>query len=126
MAHSPSSPSDFSLACLKHPRYPHSLGIKQGYCPAGQTSLHTLRVNISSFLAKRNCYPEGTQKADAGTNGWHFGSTGAILRMTLCSLPIGQKTFGKQRTKPPDLAGWFTLDASFGENEFLIERVTCF
>lgn len=45
-----------------------------------------------------------------------------FLRMTACSLPIGQIPFGKQRNKPSDLVGLFTLDMNFGENYFLIER----
>lgn len=49
-----------------------------------------------------------------------------FLRMTLCSHPIGQKPFGKQRSKPPDLVGLCTLDTNFGENDFLIERASCF
>lgn len=49
-----------------------------------------------------------------------------FLRRTVCSFPTGQIAFGEQRNKPPDLVGLFRLDINSGENDFLIERATCF
>ena len=67
-----------------------------------------------------------TQKADEGTYGWHFGSTGTISENDYILLSNWPKTIWETKDPPTDLFGLFTLHTNFGENEFLIERAICF